>query len=120
MIGGNVTAHFVREGIRTRGITHQPTVPTEGWEHISTDLLDPTATREAFRAAADTTRLVFAAYIEKLDPHDQIKVNVELLRNTLDGLKAVGAPLEHVTMYQGNKLLRRQSGAVQDPRQSLR
>lgn len=115
VIGGNVTAHFVREGVRTRGVTRQPPAQAEGWEPVSANLLDPAATRQAFKAAADTTRLVFAAYIEKLDPLEQIQVNVDLLRNTLDGLKAVGAPLEHVTMYQGNKFYGANLGRFKTP-----
>jgi len=115
VIGGNVAAHFVREGIRTRGVTRQPPVETDGWEHIAANLLDPTATREAFGAAADTTHLVFAAYIEKLDPVEQIQINVELLRNTIDGLKAVGAPLKHVTLYQGNKYYGANLGRFKTP-----
>lgn len=100
VIGRNVIEHFGSRGIRTRGVSRRRPASTEGWEHVSADLLDPEATRRAFTHVSDTTRLVFAAYIERLDPVEQIEVNIALLTNTLDGLKAARAPLEHVTLYQ--------------------
>lgn len=104
VIGGNVIDHVVQSGLKVRGVSRrQPEISPRAWEHISVDLLDSNATSEAFSQTVDTTRLVFAAYIEKQDPVEQIKVNMALLTNTLDGLAKVGAPLEHVTLYQGMK-----------------
>ena len=116
VIGRNVIDHFVEQGITTRGVSRRPPSDTRGWEHIATDLLDTEATRDAFsRAAADTTRLVFGAYVEKSDPHEQIATNLALLSNTLDGLKAAGAPLEHVTLYQGMKFYGAHLGDFKTP-----
>ncbi|MBU8826606.1 SDR family oxidoreductase [Mycolicibacterium goodii] len=103
VIGRNVIERFVTSGIRTRGVSRRAPASTGGWEHLAADLLDPESTRTAFAAAADTTRLVFAAYIEKADPVAQIEVNSALLANVLDGLRDAGAPLQHVTLYQGMK-----------------
>lgn len=116
VIGRNVIKHFCGEGIRTRGISRRAPAETDGWEHIAADLLDAAATTSAFTAsAADTTRLVFGAYIEKRDPREQIATNVELLANTLDGLQAAGAPLEHVTLYQGMKFYGAHLGSFKTP-----
>lgn len=116
VIGRNVIEHFVEQGITTRGVSRRPPADARGWEHIATDLLDTEATRDAFsRAAADTTRLVFGAYVEKSDPHEQIATNLALLSNTLDGLKAAGAPLEHVTLYQGMKFYGAHLGDFKTP-----
>ena len=116
VIGRNVIKHFVAQGIRTRGVSRRPPADTAGWEHIATDLLDAAATEAAIaKSAADTTRLVFGAYIEKTDPQEQIAVNVQLLGNTLDGLKAAGAPLEHVTLYQGMKFYGAHLGSFKTP-----
>lgn len=116
VIGRNVIEHFVEQGITTRGVSRRPPADARGWEHIATDLLDTEATRDAFsRAAADTTRLVFAAYVEKSDPHEQIATNLALLSNTLDGLKAAGAPLEHATLYQGMKFYGAHLGDFKTP-----
>lgn len=125
VIGRNVIDHFVREGVTTRGVSRRAPQNSEGWEHVAADLLDPGSVTEAFGAVADTTHLVFAAYIEKADPAAQIEVNVALLRNTLDGLAAAGAPLEHVTLYQGMKFYGSHLGKFKtparedDPRQTV-
>ncbi|OBC17137.1 NAD-dependent dehydratase [Mycobacterium sp. 852013-50091_SCH5140682] len=103
VIGRNVIDHFVSTGVTTRGVSRRVPIDHTGWQHISADILDAASVSDSFGAVADTTRLVFAAYIEKLDPIEQIETNASLLRNTLDGLKEVGAPLEHVTLYQGMK-----------------
>lgn len=116
VIGRNVIKHFVEQGIRTRGVSRRPPADTTGWEHIAADLLDVTASTQAFSpGAADTTRLVFGAYIEKKDPTEQIEVNLALLANTLDALKSAGAPLEHVTLYQGNKFYGAHLGDFKTP-----
>ncbi|WP_080791921.1 SDR family oxidoreductase [Corynebacterium pacaense] len=103
VIGGNVIRHFTSRGVTTRGISRRPPEGSPGWTHLGTDLLDADATAAALTGAADTSRLVFAAYIEQEEPRAQIATNVALLNNTLDALAAAGAPLEHVTLYQGMK-----------------
>jgi nucleoside-diphosphate-sugar epimerase len=105
VIGRNVIEHFVRTGIRTLGVSRRAPDEVAGWTHVAADLLEPAATARAFAEAGvgETTRLVFAAYAEQPHPADQIAVNVALLANTLDGLASAGAPIEHVTLYQGMK-----------------
>ncbi|KZE13567.1 NAD-dependent dehydratase [Brevibacterium casei] len=116
VIGGNVIDYAVRSGISVRGVSRRrPSEAPKGWEHISADLLDPTATSEAFHEVADTTRLVFGAYIEEQEPRRQIETNLALLENTLDGLKSVKAPLEHVTLYQGMKFYGAHLGDFKTP-----
>jgi nucleoside-diphosphate-sugar epimerase len=102
VIGRHVADEYAGRGWTVRGVSRRP-VPSAAWEHLPVDLLDAAATAAAFSAAADTTHLVFGAYIEKPTSRELAEVNVALLRNTLDGLDAVGAPLTHVTLYQGGK-----------------
>jgi nucleoside-diphosphate-sugar epimerase len=102
VIGRHVADAYDTLGWTVRGVSRRP-VEKPLWEHLSVDLLDGEATAASLAAAADTTHLVFGAYIEKPTSKELAKVNVALLRNTLDGLHAVGAPLRHVTMYQGGK-----------------
>lgn len=115
VIGRNVIDHFGSLGVPTRGVSRRRPASVDGWEHVSADLLDSEAARKALAPLGDTTRLVFAAYIEKLDPLEQVAVNVTLLNNTLDGLKAAGTRLEHVTLYQGTKYYGSHLGPFKTP-----
>ena len=104
VVGRSVVEHFARTGVRTRGVSRRaPQGGTTGWEHLAVDLSDAASAAEGLRPAADTTRLAFAAYIEKADLAEQVAPNVALLENTLDALDRLGAPLRHVTLYQGMK-----------------
>lgn len=70
---------------------------------MAVDLLDAESAKTGLMAAADTTHLVFAAYIERPTVAELSHVNVARLDHTLDALAASGAPLRHVTLYQGGK-----------------
>jgi hypothetical protein len=63
----------------------------------------------------DATHLVFAAYSEHGSLAAQIAPNVALLSNTLDGLAVAGAPLRHVTLYQGMKAYGAHLGPYRTP-----
>lgn len=102
VIGLHAANEFARAGFRVRGVSRRP-VPDVDWPHLPVDLLDADGARKGLRDAADTEVLVFGAYIERPTSAELSEVNVALLRNTLDGLDAVGAPLRHVTLYQGGK-----------------
>lgn len=71
------------------------------WTHHSADLL--TGEGLPTDVLARVTHLVFGAYIEKPTDVELIEVNDALLQNTLDALRDAGAPLKHVTLYQGGK-----------------
>ncbi|KNC18523.1 NAD-dependent dehydratase [Arthrobacter sp. RIT-PI-e] len=115
VIGSSAVRHFSSRGFLTRGVSRRTPASSEGWEHLAADLLDAEEARESLARAADTTRLVFAAYIEEADPVRQIEVNMALLRNTLDALQSSGAPLEHVTLYQGMKFYGAHLGDFRTP-----
>ncbi|MFE4540903.1 SDR family oxidoreductase [Streptomyces scopuliridis] len=115
VIGRSVVEHLAREGVQTRGASRRTPQGSPTWEHLPADLSDPDKAREGLRAAADTTRLVFAAYIERDDLEAQIAPNLALLDNTLKGLAAAGAPLQHVTLYQGHKFYGSHLGAFKTP-----
>ncbi|MFJ4963788.1 NAD dependent epimerase/dehydratase family protein [Streptomyces sp. ADI96-02] len=115
VIGRSMVEDFAARGTRTRGVSRRaPQAPT-AWEHLSADLSDPAAARDGLRAAADTDRLVFAAYVEQTDPVAQVATNVELLDNTLQALAANDAPLKHVTLYQGHKFYGSHLGRFKTP-----
>jgi nucleoside-diphosphate-sugar epimerase len=103
VIGAHVAAEYAEHpGWRVRGLSRRP--PREAsWEHLAVDLRDADAARSGLAAAGDVTHLVFGAYAERPTARELSEVNVGMLRHTLDGLAAAGAPLEHVTLYQGGK-----------------
>ena len=76
----------------------------DGVETIKADLLDAEATRQALQGAGDTTHVFYAALKGSQDLAQEEAINGAMLRNLLDGLKAVGAPLQRVVHYQGAKV----------------
>jgi len=76
----------------------------EGVETVKADLLDAAATRAALAQASDTTHLFYAALKNGRDLADEAAINGAMLRNLLDGLKAAGAKLQRVVLYQGAKV----------------
>lgn len=101
VIGAHAAAEYARiPGWTVRGAARrdQPDVP---FEALAADLSSAEGARSGLAAARDTTHLVFGAYVERGGEQQQVDDNLALLRNTLDALD--GAPLEHVTIYQGGK-----------------
>ncbi|MGY1915464.1 SDR family oxidoreductase [Blastococcus sp. SYSU DS0973] len=103
VIGAHAAAEYARRpGWRVRGVSRRRPRTTQ-WDHLPVDLGDPDAARAGLASLGDVTHLVFAAYTERATAREASEANVALLRNTLDGLTTAGAPLEHVTLYQGGK-----------------
>ena len=92
-----------------------PRAFVDGVETIKADLLDAEATAQALAAARDTTHVFYAALKGGADLLDEERINGAMLRNLLDGLKAVGAPLQRVVHYQGAKVYGVHLGPVQAP-----
>ncbi|MFW3170068.1 SDR family oxidoreductase [Geodermatophilus sp. CPCC 206100] len=103
VIGAAAAGEYARRpGWRVRGVSRR-TPRQAAWEHLPVDLGDAETARAGLAGLGDVTHLVFGAYAERPTARELSEVNVALLRNTLDGLAAAGAPLEHVTLYQGGK-----------------
>jgi nucleoside-diphosphate-sugar epimerase len=81
-----------------------PRTFVEGVETVKADLLDADSSRAALAGAADTTHLFYAALKGGRDLADEAAINGAMLRNLLDGLKAAGAKLQRVVLYQGAKV----------------
>ncbi|MDP9097342.1 MAG: SDR family oxidoreductase [Pseudomonadota bacterium] len=86
-----------------------------GQETVAVDLLDAAAAVTALKAAADTTHLFYAAYKPQPDFAAEVSANGSMLENLLDGLRAAGAPLERVVLYQGAKVYGVHLGPVHAP-----
>ncbi|WNV76099.1 SDR family oxidoreductase [Geodermatophilus sp. DSM 44513] len=103
VIGSHAAAEYARRpGWRVRGVSRR-TPGQATWEHLAVDLADAASATEGMAGLGDVTHLVAGAYAERPTTRELSEVNVALLRNTLDALAAAGAPLEHVTLYQGGK-----------------
>ena len=89
--------------------------PHESTDAVATDLTDADVTRAALERARDTTHLFYAALAPQPSLAEEDRVNGAMLRNLLDGLEAVGAPLERVVLYQGAKVYGVHLGPVPAP-----
>ena len=92
-----------------------PRTFVDGVDTIKADLTDAAATARALEAARDTTHVFYAALKGGADLLDEERINGGMLRNLLDGLKAVGAPLQRVVHYQGAKVYGVHLGPTQAP-----
>ena len=92
-----------------------PRTFVDGVETVKADLTDAQATARALGAARDTTHVFYAALKSGTDLLDEERINGGMLRNLLDGLKAVGAPLQRVVHYQGAKVYGVHLGPTQAP-----
>lgn len=92
-----------------------PRTFVDGVETIRADLTDAAATASALEAARDTTHVFYAALKGGSNLLDEERINGDMLRNLLDGLKAVGAPLQRVVHYQGAKVYGVHLGPTQAP-----
>jgi nucleoside-diphosphate-sugar epimerase len=101
-----------RPGWRARALSRRPHGSADA---IAGDLTDAGAIRAALAPAADTTHLFYAALAPQPDLAEEDRVNGAMLRNLLDGLEAVGAPLERVVLYQGAKVYGVHLGPVPSP-----
>jgi nucleoside-diphosphate-sugar epimerase len=82
--------------------------------HLSVDLLDPQALAYV-EILGRVTHLVYAAYVERPTMAETTAPNLAMLAHTLDGLKAAGAPLEHVVLIGGGKSYGEHLGAYKTP-----
>ncbi len=84
-------------------------------DSITCDLTDAEGTRTALAGARTATHVFFAAYAPGGGLAGEDRVNGAMLRNLLDGLKAVDAPIERVVLYQGAKIYGVHLGPVPAP-----
>lgn len=79
------------------------------------DLSNADETRQALTAAGAVTHVFYAAYGPGGGLAEEDTRNAAMLRNLLDGLEAVGAPLQRVILYQGAKVYGVHLGPVTTP-----
>jgi nucleoside-diphosphate-sugar epimerase len=114
VIGRHAAAEYAARGARVLGVSRR-IIPDAPFQPLPVDLSDATAARKGLAGAGDVTHLVFAAYVERPTPAEQVTANVALLRHTLDGLTAAGASLRHVLLPQGGKAYGAHLGYMKTP-----
>jgi nucleoside-diphosphate-sugar epimerase len=114
-IGRPVVERLVRsDGWSVRALTRRADAWPDGVEVVHADLLKP-LDDVTLEQMSTTTHLVFAAYQDVADLAGLVGPNVRLLENALEAVKASGAPLEHVTLYQGGKYYGAHIGPFKTP-----
>jgi nucleoside-diphosphate-sugar epimerase len=96
------------------GMGRRSASPLPGLEYVRAELTDAAATKAAL-AKADCTHLFFGAYQNHADAYKECDINVAMLKNTLDALKAAGAPLRRVLIVEGAKAYGALMGPMRTP-----
>ena len=107
LVGQAVVRTALRRGDEVVAVSRRRPEDPGGATWLSLDLTDRTACARTLGSPelADVTHVVFAALYEKPDliagwrDPEQIRVNTDMLRNTLDFVQ----PLEHLALLQGTK-----------------
>ncbi|WAB84689.1 NAD-dependent epimerase/dehydratase family protein [Microcella daejeonensis] len=112
VVGSAATERFIADDqfdvvAASRRIARLPS--RDGVVAISLDLLDAPAVRAAFTGHGPITHVVYAALFEKPDliagweDPEQIDTNRRMFGNVIDAIRAVGAPVQHMSILQGTK-----------------
>ena len=83
-------------------------------EHLSVDLLDPTALTGP-GSLRHVTHVVYAAYTERATMAETTAPNLAMFTHTLDGLEAAGARMERVVLIGGGKSYGEHLGPYKTP-----
>ncbi|MCM2348159.1 SDR family oxidoreductase [Acidovorax soli] len=111
VVGQACLRHFASlPGWRAIGVARRPIQPPPGAEGLQLDLQDAGACAAALAGRDDITHVVYAAVYEKpgglvggWQDQDQMRINLQMLRNVVEPLDRPGGPLRHVTIMQGGK-----------------
>lgn len=109
LVGRAAMEHFAKSGYRTTAVSRRRPLDTYGARHLSVDLADEAACREAFGAMYDVTQIVFAALHEEPDlvsgwtRASHVDRNGLMLRNTVEPIAKASRALRNITILQGPK-----------------
>jgi nucleoside-diphosphate-sugar epimerase len=111
VVGQACLRHFASlPGWRAIGVARRPITPPPGAEALQLDLQDSAACNAALAGRDDITHVVYAAVYEQPGglvggwrDQDQMRINLQMLRNVVEPLDRSGGALRHVTIMQGGK-----------------
>src|ERR1700677_5392733 len=115
IVGFNLLEEInTREDWEVLAIGRRINAPVAAVAYGQADLADAAAMRASL-GAGDFTPLFFAAYQHAKDPYEECAINVAMLRNTLEALRLVGAPLRRVVICEGAKAYGALIGPMRTP-----
>lgn len=82
---------------------------------IKLDLTDREAVIKQKDILKDITHVFFAAYVEKKTLAEQTSVNLEIMKNLIDGLEPIANELTHISFIQGGKAYGAHLGRFKTP-----
>lgn len=111
VVGFSALEQFLQEGCDVISVSRRAPELTahERLRHLSIDLRDEQASREAFSELSEVTHVVYAALYEKAgliagwSEMDQMETNLQMMRNVMEPLCEAAKSLRHVTTLQGTK-----------------
>lgn len=111
VVGQACLRHFASlPGWSAIGVARRPITPPPGAQALQLDLQDSAACAAALAGRDDITHVVYAAVYEQPGglvsgwrDEEQMRTNLQMLRNVVEPLDRPGGPLRHVTIMQGGK-----------------
>ena len=101
IVGSALARHLLQQGWQVAGIARTPPADIDGLRAVAADLLDPAVLRTSLQGLRPT-RLFIAAWSRQPTEADNIRVNVAIVRNLLDAVRA-GGSVGHVALVTGLK-----------------
>lgn len=122
LVGSAAVRHFrALADWEVVSVSRRQPIGQNGSEHIAMDITDRDAVMAALVDAGPITHILYAALYEKpslvagwLDD-DQIKTNLTMIQNVLDGVENATDTLQHLTLIQGTKAYGSHVGRVPVP-----
>ncbi len=111
VVGQACLRHFASmPGWDAIGVARRPISLPPGAHSLQLDLQDEAACRAALAGRDDLTHVVYAAVYEQPGglvggwrDQEQMRINLQMLRNVVEPLDRPDGPLRHVTIMQGGK-----------------
>ncbi len=109
LVGRAAMEHFARAEYAVTAVSRRAPFDTYGARHVSVDLADEAACRDAFSGLGDVTQIVFAALHEEPDlvagwtSQAHVERNAAMLRNTVEAVAPNAPSLRNVVVLQGPK-----------------
>lgn len=115
VVGGAVARHLAATPGWSLTATSRRAPHLDRVTHVEVDLLDLSATIDAFSSLADVTHVVYAAYVHRPSMAETVAPNIAMLAHTLTGLEKAGAGLERVVLIGGGKSYGEHLGPYKTP-----
>ena len=116
VIGANLATHLgTLPDWDVVGVSRRGGPDTDRIRHLSVDLRDAAATRDALRAVPEVTHIFYAAYQDRPTWAELVAPNLAMLVNTVEAVDALAPNLAHVSLMQGYKVYGAHLGPFQTP-----